>query len=92
MLRIHARVFDHLSPDEQTHEIVGFGAYLGEVMRRAFGGMWGRVTVDGESFTWLQLGNGTICWPHDHVRKRLLLGQEYDVVRYAAAISRGEPR
>jgi hypothetical protein len=89
MIGNHAYVFERLSAKEQTRVVLGYGAYLGEVMRTAIGGRWGRVTLDGETFSGLQLGNGMICWPHDRVRKRLLLGDQYEVVGYAEEMCRG---
>jgi hypothetical protein len=79
---------ERLSDQQKRVLVAGFGAYVGEVMRRQRGGGWGEVTTDGETFTAVQLAGGNIVWPHDKVRKRLLLGAEHSLVGYYRALMR----
>ena len=40
-----------------------FGSYVGEVLRRHYGGEWGMVQLDGEPFPGLKQTGGALCWP-----------------------------
>lgn len=85
----HRDRIEALSEREKHALVAGFGGYIGEVMRRQSGaGTWGNVTMDGETFTAVQLAGGAIVWPTDKVRKRLVLGAEHGLVGYYCAMMR----
>ena len=65
-----------------------FGAYVGEVLRRQFGGHWSYenfLQPDVQLAT-LHLPDGGEIWPHVKVNKRVRLGPEENVWVFAQAI------
>ena len=60
------------------------GGYVGEVMRKEWGGEWTLETnaFPGEQVITLQLATGEDVWPHFKVGKRILNGPEDDVWSY----------
>lgn len=59
-----------------------FGSYLGEVFRRNHGATWGVVTLDRAECPGLQGFQGTVCWPWDRVRSRIVSGPDDNVWHY----------
>lgn len=73
-------------PSEETINKLGkmLGGYVGEVMRKEWGGEWtlGSDAFPGEQVITLQLATGEDVWPHFKVGKRILNGPEDDVWSY----------
>lgn len=65
-----------------------FGAYVGEVLRRQFGGHWSyeNSLQPGVPLATLHLPDGGEIWPHVKVNKRLRMGPEENVWVYAQTI------
>lgn len=66
-----------------------FGAYVGEVLRRQFGGHWSyeNSLQPGVQLATLHLPDGGEIWPQVKVNKRLRVGPEENVWVYAQAIA-----
>lgn len=64
------------------------GAYVGEVLRRRYGGYWSdENSLDpGTKIPTLRFANGEEIWPHVKVEKRLRLGPEDNVWHYAQVL------
>lgn len=68
---------------EQARRLaVLFGSYLGEVVRRKWGGEWQQPDVDGAfGMPCLQIAN-TVVWPIERVYRRLSVGPSENVWDY----------
>ena len=60
------------------------GAYLGEVIRRLVGGMWGHGIDEGERFVALYTTGGTLLWPAGRAYKRIVEGGDDDLWDYVS--------
>jgi hypothetical protein len=67
-----------------------FGSYVGEVVRRQQGCVWGTIIMDGQSFPGLQQSNGGLIWPWSKVHQRLTNGAEDNVWHYYKVLVAGE--
>jgi hypothetical protein len=75
--------------DEQLAQFAkAFGSYLGEVVRRQHGAEWGQVTLEGQTFPGMRLGDGSLVWPWGRVQKRLTDGAEESVTAWLASLMR----
>lgn len=76
---------DEGSPPEVIDQFAkAFGGYLGEVMRRNWGGHWKDKSdaFPGELHYTLELATGGDCWPHYKAGKRIVNGAEDNVWNY----------
>lgn len=72
--------------DEQVRAAVAtWGTYLGESLRRSYGGMW---RVDSETHGLSLVIDGHTLWPFSKVQKRLLTGDAEPVAVFARAVGR----
>ena len=71
--------------------IFGLGSYVGEVIRRDFGGTWKGDDADpaAEVNITLVLDDGSVIWPVQRVMKRFKNGREDSLVVYASALGVG---
>lgn len=64
-----------------------FGSYIGEVFRRANGGQWGIVEMDGKTFPGFRANEREVTfWPWSRVLNRLKNGPEDNVWHYYRAL------
>lgn len=71
--------------------IFAIGSYVGEVIRRGYGGEWKGDDDDPkvEMNVELRLPDGTVCWPIQRVMKRYKNGSEDGIHVYAYALTEG---
>ncbi len=76
-----ARLFRKPPSDEQMASVaVIYGAYLGEVLRREFGGTWSREELDGQpDLLALKFTDKNMLFPAGKIWKRLTNGDEDNV-------------
>ncbi len=67
------------TPDQIATLSLAYGAYLGEVIRREFGGTWSKETVNGEPVLALVFDPGSMVFPPAKVWKRLTNGEEDNI-------------
>jgi len=81
-----------LLSEKPGQRIFGIGAYVGEVIRRKFGGKWEGNDADpqAEINISLKLSSGATVWPVQRVMKRLKNGGEDGIYAYGALIVRTE--
>jgi hypothetical protein len=86
----------HKGPPPETIDqfAKAFGGYVGEVMRRNWGGRWKHETAafPGEAHYTLQLRAGSDVWPHYKAGKRIINGPEDNVWDYFQTIKNGNGR
>jgi hypothetical protein len=72
------------SPEQIDLLAKAIGGYVGEVMRRNWGGRWKleSAAFPGQAVITLELANGADVWPHFKVGKRLTNGPEDNVLHY----------
>ena len=72
------------TPEQIDQLAKALGGYVGEVMRRHWGGKWKleSAAFPGQSVITLELANGSDVWPHFKVGKRLINGPEDNVWHY----------
>ena len=64
-----------------------FGSYIGEVFRRANGGRWGMVDIEGQQFPGFRANERDVTfWPWGRVHNRLSNGPEDNVWHYYRAL------
>jgi hypothetical protein len=70
------------------HICFGLGCYLGEILIRNFGGQWKTDDDDpqGEVNIAVVFPGGGTAWPTIRVMKRVAIGAEYDIYKYAVSI------
>lgn len=74
------RLADGAPSDDMTEVCKMWGSYLGEVVRRRFGGEWTIETYPGKQFATLTLSvGGTKLFPTMKVHRRLTQGQDDNV-------------
>jgi hypothetical protein len=74
------RLADGTPSDDMTEVCKMWGSYLGEVVRRRFGGEWTIETYPGKQFATLTLSvGGTKLFPTMKVHRRLTQGQDDNV-------------
>lgn len=68
------------------------GGYVGEVMRRNWGGHWksGSVAFPGETVYTLELSGQSDVWPHFKVGKRIVYGPEDNVWHYFQVLKQSQ--
>lgn len=67
-----------------------FGSYVGEVLRRNHGAVWGVVRQGGERVPALQMaGSQSITWPWGRAKSRLTEGAENNVWDYFVILTSG---
>jgi hypothetical protein len=67
------------TPEQMATLSLAYGAYLGEVIRREFGGTWNREDVNGEPALVLVFGPGHKLYPPAKVWKRFTNGEADNV-------------
>ncbi len=67
------------SPEQMATLSVAYGAYLGEVIRREFGGSWNKEDVNGEPTIALVFDRRHMIVPPAKVWKRLTNGEEDNI-------------
>lgn len=67
----------------------GFGSYLGEVFRKNHGGEWGMITDGASSYPGMRWKTDTLFWPWGRVHKRIVEGDENNVVVYYSTMLGG---
>ncbi|HEU5402253.1 MAG TPA: DUF3806 domain-containing protein [Terriglobales bacterium] len=70
------------TPDQMATLSLAYGAYLGEVIRREFGGTWRKEDVNGEPAIALVFDPKNMLFPVGKVWKRLHNGSEDNVCRF----------
>ena len=81
--RLHDEMASAQPPEDAVWTFAkAFGSYVGEVLRRHHGGVWGMVSMDGQSFPGLQQAGGSLCWPLGRAHKRLTNGPDDNVWHY----------
>jgi hypothetical protein len=75
------------SPEQIAHLALIYGIYLGEVLRRKFGGEWRLESAEGEKTIGLRLPAGTTVYPASQTYRRLLGGAAENVEKFFARFS-----
>ena len=74
-------------PDEVIWNFAkAFGSYVGEVFRKNHGGEWGTITEGAKSFPGIRWKTDTLFWPWGRVHKRIVEGDENNVLVYYKAL------
>ena len=78
------RFFKKKPSDEQMAQIaISYGAYVGEVLRKEFGGTWTKQNImDQQDVLALNFGKGNTVFPPGKVWKRLQNGEEDNVYAF----------
>lgn len=73
-----------LLSEDLGSRVFALGSYVGEVLRRQYGGHWRADDDDpqGEITIQMVLDNGTACWPVQRVMKRYQNGPEDGIYVY----------
>ena len=93
LAELHNQV-ESAQPDEEKIFTFGkmFGSYVGEVYRKRHGGVWGMVTLDGQTFTGMQAPSGTNFWPWGRAQNRIVNGPEDNIWHYyQILVGKGRP-
>jgi hypothetical protein len=78
--RFYEKLYKRGPDDEQKATLsLAYGAYLGEVLRREFGGSWRKQVINGEATIALVFMNHNMVFPPAKVWKRLTNGEEDNV-------------
>ena len=75
------------SPEQMATLSLAYGAYLGEVIRRQFGGTWNKQEVNGEPAIALVFNPQTKIFPPSKVWNRLNSGEEDNIWRFYQLLS-----
>ncbi len=75
------------TPEQMATLSLAYGAYLGEVIRREFGGTWTKEDVNGEPAIALVFDTEHKLFPPAKVWKRLNTGEEDNVLTFYRFIS-----
>lgn len=87
--RLHDELSKAHPPDETVWTFAkAFGSYIGEVIRRRYGGEWGLITLDGKSFPGLKQASGDLVWPWSKAHERLTNGSEDNIWHYYQVLTR----
>lgn len=82
-----AAMFKKGPTEEQKAQVaLAYGAYIGEVLRREFGGDWSTETVEGRDAVALNFNPANTIFPPAKVWKRLHNGPEDDIKVFYDAI------
>lgn len=90
MLDVFHRQAAQAAPgEEQLAQLSkALGSYLGEVLRRNHGAVWGNVTLNGQTLPGMRLADGSLVWPWGRARNRLERGEAENVAHYFASLTR----
>jgi hypothetical protein len=84
-MQASAPPLERATDDQVKQAIATWGAYLGEVLRRVYGGRW---SLDPESRGLKLVISGTTIWPLGKVQKRLLEGEPDNVAFFAHVVGK----
>jgi hypothetical protein len=76
------------TPDQMATLSLAYGAYLGEVIRREFGGTWSKEEVNGEPALALVFDKENMVFPIAKAWKRLHNGEEDNIWTFYELISK----